>query len=80
MAPMLQPSLVYQSNTFLTTSASDLIGARLQQLSDAVKTDTSEAERLLGQVATNTTAAIRSSAHDAERLISGMSTGVRVWS
>jgi hypothetical protein len=60
----------------LASSTSDLIGTRLQQLSDAVKTDVSEAERLLGQATTNASASIRSSAHDAERLISGMSTGV----
>ena len=53
-----------------------VINSRLEQLGQAIKTNTGEAERSLTQLATNTTTAIRSSAHDAERTLSGMSTGV----
>ena len=60
----------------LTTAASNMIGNRLQQLSDSIKNETMEAERLLTTVSASTSGAIKSSAHDAERLLSGMSTGV----
>ncbi len=53
-----------------------VISSRLEQLGQAIKTNTGEAERSLTQLTTNTTTAIRSSAHDAERTLSGMSTGV----
>ena len=54
-----------------------MIGARLEQLSQAIKTNAGEAERSLAQLASSTTTnAIRASAQDAERSLTGMSTGV----
>ena len=53
-----------------------MINARLEQLSQSIKTNAGEAERNLAQLASTTTTAIRSSAQEAERSLTGMSTGV----
>ena len=53
-----------------------MINARLEQLNQAIKTNSGEAERSLAQLASTTTTAIRTSAQDAERSLTGMSTGV----
>ena len=54
-------------------AAADALNARLEQLSQAIKLNSAEAERSLGQLALSTTEAIRASAGDAERTLVGVS-------
>jgi hypothetical protein len=54
-------------------AAADALNARLEQLSQAIKVNSAEAERSLGQLALSTTEAIRASAGDAERTLVGVS-------
>src|SRR5512139_3328639 len=54
-------------------AAADALNARLEQLSQAIKVNSAEAERSLGQLALTTTEAIRTSAGDAERTLVGVS-------
>ncbi|HSQ05023.1 MAG TPA: hypothetical protein VLN59_13350, partial [Burkholderiales bacterium] len=54
-------------------AAADSLNARLEQLSEAIKVNSAEAERSLGALALSTTEAIRTSASDAERTLVGVS-------
>src|SRR5204862_1165119 len=57
-------------------AAAEVLTVRLEQLNNAVRTNTGEAERSLGQLTANSTDAIRHSAQDAERTLTAVSTGV----
>ena len=51
-----------QENQLNRKAAADALNARLEQLSQAIKLNSAEAERSLGQLALSTTEAIRASA------------------
>jgi hypothetical protein len=67
------PKLVTSQIETRSKAAADALNARLEQLSQAIKLNSAEAERSLGQLALSTTEAIRASAGDAERTLVGVS-------